>query len=72
MEVITTKRSGLSQTQKDKLRKARINSQTFDTSFAGEGGPVFLYQACGFNNKNFTEGIELPNGKTGYDNIKWE
>jgi len=48
MDVITTKRSGLSQTQKDKIRQQRINNSRFDPKFMGEGGPVYMYQSCGF------------------------
>ena len=56
------KTSKLSQMQKDALRKQRIKNSRFDPAFIGEGGPIELYQHCGFVNTNY---------RKGYDEINW-
>jgi len=61
-----------SQTQLDRERKARINASHFDPAYIGEGGPINIYLSCSFINGNYRNGMELKNGKTGYDNIKWD
>lgn len=56
------KTSKLSQMQKDRIRKSHIHSSHFDPNWIGEGGPIELYQHCGFVNNNYREG---------YDEINW-
>ena len=66
--------TSLSQTQKDRIRQSHINSPRFDPAWLAtdEGGPMFIVLSCGHTNGNYRDGLELKNGKTGYDNINWE
>ena len=54
-----------------KERSRQGQSQPFDYRRINERGPMVLYQHCSFTNRAYTEGIELPQGKTGYDQINW-
>lgn len=56
------RKSKLSQSQKDAIRKARINSPHFDPAWINDGGPINIYQSCGFVTDKFREG---------YDEINW-
>jgi len=56
------RKSKLSQSQRDTIRKQRVNSSRFDPAFIGEGGPIEIYQQCGFVNSSY---------RKGYDQINW-
>ena len=56
------KKSKLSITQQENIRKSHINSPTFDPAWIGEGGPIDIYQSCGFVTSKYREG---------YDDITW-
>lgn len=57
------KKSPLSQTQQDNIRKSHIKSRHFDPAWIGEGGPIDIYQSCGFVSNTFRDN---------YDDIKWD
>ena len=63
MDIITTKRSGMSQTQRDRIRQQHINSSQFDPAWIGESGPVFMVLSCGFNTDKY---------RGNYDKVEWD
>ncbi len=50
-------------TQLGRERKQRITASHFDPKYIGEGGPVYIYQQCGFTTQAFRDN---------YDGIKWD
>lgn len=56
--------SQLSQSQRDRERKSRINKSCFYAGDIGEGGPLFTYVGNSSHNSNaFREGHERTFGK---------
>jgi len=54
----------LSLTDRDRMRRARINSPKFDITRMNEGGPMFKYVgSSSHNSRAFTEGYERTFGK---------
>ena len=56
------RKSKLSLSQKDAIRKSHIHSPHFDPAWMSEGGLIELYQHCGFVNNNY---------RKAYDEINW-
>lgn len=56
-------KSKLSLSQQGAIRKSHIHSSHFDPDWIGEGGPIELYQHCGFVTDKYREGYEQINWK---------
>ena len=56
------RKSKLSITQQENIRKAHSKSSRFDPSWIGEGGPIEIYQSCGFVTDDY---------RNHYEDINW-